>query len=168
MQHPQQGTYAEGGGLQDCCPWFLPRGRERSKRCCLHITATDSSAVGSEREREGREERMGWGRWNRGGQMAWKKGRRRPELWQIWFLRILVYGAQFDCTSEILVETSIVNSVEFLGFLVLHPCNSFKCSGFYNSVAFLVAQWNCAPESWVNCKACSVAQNRWPFSPKTP
>ena len=59
MQHPpeQRGTFvvrSEGG-----CPQF-PKGNREEKQavlaavlvCCLHITATDSSAVGRERERE--------------------------------------------------------------------------------------------------------------------
>ena len=54
-------------------------------------------------------------------------------------------GAQFDCATEISVENSVVNSVEFLGFLVLHFYNSVEFLGFYNLVAFLVEQSNCAP-----------------------
>ena len=59
MQHPpeQRGTFvvrSEGG-----CPQF-PKGKREEKQavlaavlvCCLHITATDSSAVSREEERE--------------------------------------------------------------------------------------------------------------------
>ena len=53
--------------------------------------------------------------------------------------------AQFDCATKISVENSVVNSVDFLGFLVLHFYNSFEFLGFYNSVAFSVEQSNCAP-----------------------
>ena len=54
-------------------------------------------------------------------------------------------GAQFDSSTEISVENTVVNSVEFLGFLVLNFYNSVEFLGFYNSLAFLVAQNNCAP-----------------------
>ena len=59
--------------------------------------------------------------------------------------RLQIQGAQFDCATEISVENSVVNSVEFLGFLLLHFYNSVEFLGFYNSVAFSVAQSNCAP-----------------------
>ena len=74
-------------------------------------------------------------------------------------------GAQFDCATKILVENSVVNSVEFLGFLVLHFYNSVEFSGFYNSVAFSVAQSNCAPDITRWCAVwCIVKLYSWMFT----
>ena len=58
-------------------------------------------------------------------------------------------GAQFDSSTEISVENTVVNSVEFLGFLVLNFYNSVEFLGFYDiydrRAEFTRARRICAP-----------------------